>query len=137
MNESYLKPLPEPSIDSQPYWDGLKARRIMLQRCADCHTVRHYPRPMCGKCHSMEVDWIEASGKGEVYSWTIAHHPFHIGFKAETPYILATVDLEEGVRIQSQLLDIDPADMKIGLAVEVIFGQATDDLVLPYFRVAK
>ena len=137
MSDPYLKPLPEPSIDSLPYWEGLKDRRVMLQRCSDCRTVRHYPRPMCGECHSMEVDWIEASGKGRVYSWTVAHHPFHIGFKAETPYILATVDLEEGVRIQSQLLDVDPADLKIGLAVEVIFGQETDDLVLPYFRVAK
>ena len=82
----------------------------------------------------METDWIEASGKGALYSWTVAHHPFHIGFKGETPYILATVDLEEGVRIQSQLIDFNPDDLKIGLEVEVVFGQATDDVVLPYFR---
>lgn len=137
MSEPYLKPLPETSIDSLPYWEGLKDRRVMLQRCSDCGVVRHYPRPMCGECHSMETDWIEATGKGALYSWTVAHHPFHIGFKAELPYILATVDLEEGVRIQSQLLDVDPADLKLGLKVEVVFGKARDDLVLPYFRAVE
>ena len=78
MDETYLKPLPEPSIDSQPYWDGLKEHRVMLQQCADCGAVRHYPRPMCGECHSMNVDWVEASGGGVLYSWTVAHHPFPI-----------------------------------------------------------
>ena len=88
MQDEYLKPLPEPSIDSQPFWDGLKDRRIMLQRCSDCGTIRHYPRPMCDKCHSMECDWVEASGHGTIYSWTESHHPFHFGFKAENrvPY---------------------------------------------------
>lgn len=137
MSEPYLKPLPEPSIDSQPYWDGLKDRRVMLQRCADCSTIRHYPRPMCGECFSMDVDWVEASGKGTICSWTVTHHPFHVGFRGETPYILVTVDLAEGVRIQSQLLDAEVEDLKLDLPVEVVFGQATDDVVLPYFRIAK
>lgn len=137
MDEPYLKPLPEPSIDSQPYWDGLKERRILLQKCADCGAIRHYPRPMCGECHSMDVDWVEASGRGVVYSWTVAHHPFHIGFRGETPYILVTVDLEEGVRIQSQLLDARAEDLRLGLPVRVVFGPAADDVVLPYFRIAE
>ena len=132
----YLKPLPEPSIDSQPFWDGLKERRLMLQTCSDCGTIRHYPRPMCEKCHSMECHWTEASGRGTLYSWTETHHPFHFGFKADIPYILATVDLEEGVRIQTQLLDAKIEDLKLGLPVEVVFGAATGDWVLPYFRLA-
>jgi len=137
MQDEYLKPLPEPSIDSKPFWDGLKERRVMLQRCANCGLVRHYPRPMCSECHSMEEEWIEASGKGAVYSWTVTHHPFHIGFRGETPYILVTVDLEEGVRIQSQLLDAKVEDLKIGLPVEVVFVPAGDEYVLPFFRIAK
>ena len=103
MQDDYLKPLPEPSIDSQPFWDGLKERRILLQKCSDCGTIRHYPRPMCDKCHSTECEWVEASGKGTLYSWTETHHPFHFGFKAEVPYILATVTLDEGVRMQTKL----------------------------------
>ena len=136
MTEEYLKPLPEPSIDSQPFWDGLKERRLMLQTCSDCGTVRHYPRPMCGECHSMQCHWTEASGHGTLYSWTETHHPFHFGFKGEIPYILATVDLDEGVRIQTQLLDAKMEDLKIGLPVEVVYGAATDEWVLPYFRLA-
>lgn len=134
MQDEYLKPLPEPSIDSQPFWDGLKDHRIMLQRCSDCGTVRHYPRPMCGECHSMECDWIEASGKGTLYSWTETHHPFHFGFKAEVPYILATVTLAEGVRMQTKLLGAKVEDLKLGLPVEAALVQETPDLVLPYFR---
>lgn len=137
MSDAYLKPLPEPTIDSQPFWDGLKDRRILLQRCADCGEVRHYPRPMCGSCQSMDVDWVEASGRGEVYSWTVTHHPFQIGFRGETPYILVTVDLEEGVRMQTQLLDAKPEDLKLGLKVEAVFAPANADVVLPFFRIAS
>lgn len=133
----YLKPLPEPTDDSKPFWDGLKERRLMLQRCADCGAVRHYPRPMCGECHSMEVDWVEASGRGTLYSWTETHHPFHVGFRGETPYILATVELEEGVRIQSQLLDASLGDLSLGAVVETVFGQADAEFVLPYFRLSR
>ncbi len=136
MTDAYLKPLPEPTVDSQPFWDGLKERRILLQRCADCGELRHYPSPMCSSCHSMEVDWVEASGRGTVYSWTVTHHPFQIGFRGETPYILATVDLEEGVRMISQVLDAKPEDMKLGLPVETVFAPADEGFVLPFFRMA-
>jgi uncharacterized OB-fold protein len=130
----YLKPLPEPSIDSQPFWDGLKERKILLQTCTDCGTKRHYPRPMCSECHSMDAHWTETTGFGAIYSWTESHHPFHFGLKAETPYILVTVTLDEGVRIQTKLLDAKVEDLKLDQKVKVVFAQETDDLVLPYFR---
>jgi uncharacterized OB-fold protein len=137
MSDNYSKPLPEPSIDSQPYWDGLKDGRLLLQTCSNCKKTRHYPRPVCDRCYSMEVDWIEASGRGVVHSWTETHHPFHVSFRGETPYILVTVDLPEGVRLQSQLLNADLAVLRIGLGVEVVFVDATDEVTLPMFRVAE
>ena len=133
MNESHNKPLPEPSIDSQPYWDGLKERRLLLQTCGNCRKIRHYPRPVCDKCYSMEVDWTEASGRATVHSWTQTHHPFHAGFRGETPYILVIVDLAEGVRMQSQLLDVDIEHVHTGMPVEVVFVDTTDDVTLPMF----
>lgn len=136
MSESYGKPLPEPSIDSKPFWDGLKEHRILLQTCANCGKKRHYPRPVCDGCHSMEYDWTEASGRGTIHSWTETHHPFHIGFKAEVPYILVTVDLEEGVRLQSQLIGAKLQDLEIGLPVQAVFADAAEGIVLPYFRLA-
>ena len=86
----------------------------------------------------MDVTWIDASGRGTVHSWTVAHHPFHQGFKGEVPYTLVTVDLDEGVRMQAQLKGRDGAGGEIGglatgLAVEVRFETAKADLVLPYF----
>lgn len=136
MNDAYAKPLPEPSIDSKPFWDGLKQHRILLQTCTNCGKKRHYPRPVCDACHSMDSEWTEASGRGTLYSWTETHHPFHIGFKAEVPYILVTVDLEEGVRLQSQLLGATLQDLRIGLPVQAVFADAAEGIVLPYFRLA-
>ena len=134
MSETYEKPLPTPTIDSKPFWDALNEKRLMFQTCANCGKVRHYPRPVCDACYSMEVEWTESSGKGTVYSWTETHHPFHVGFRGETPYILVTVDMEEGVRIQSQLIGANIDDVKVGLAVEVVFIDATDEVTLPVFR---
>ena len=131
MEDTYIKPLPEPTIDSQPYWDGLKQRRLLIQTCADCGKKRHYPRPVCDACYSLDCTWTEASGDGTIYSWTETHHPFHIGFKGDLPYILVTVDLPEGVRMQSQLIGASMADLEVGKPVETVFVQATDDLVLP------
>ena len=128
------RPAPEPTAESQAYWDGLKAHRLLFQICAKCQTPRHYPRPICGKCFSFEYDWLEATGQGQVYSWTVNHHAFHQAFKSETPFITATVDMEEGVRMQAPLNIQDPRLLSIGLAVRVIYDDVNKDLTLPRFR---
>lgn len=135
--DTYNKPIPEPTLDSQPYWDGLKAHRLLLQKCGECGKIRHYPRPVCDNCFSMDVEWIEATGKGKVHSWTETHHPFHPGFKGDVPYILVTVDLDEGVRMISQLKGATLEDLEIGMPVEVYFEDATENLTLPMFRTLK
>ncbi len=128
------RPAPEPTIDSKPYWDGLKERRLLLQQCGDCGRVRHYPRPMCAACHSLEVQWIESSRRGRLHSWTEVHHPFVPGFRDEIPYVMATVELEEGVRLQCQMLNAASAGLKLDLPVEIVFREVQDDLVLPFAR---
>ena len=134
MSESYDGPLPEPTRDSQPYWEGLRESRLLLQTCSECNVIRHYPRPMCSQCHSMKSEWTEASGTGQVHSWTITHHPFHPAFKESVPYVLVTVDLDEGVRMQSRFRGVEPTDLRIGLAVEVAFEAVTEEVTLPFFR---
>jgi hypothetical protein len=131
MNEIYRKPVPDISNDTRPYWDGLKAGKLMLQRCADCGKVRHYPRPMCDGCYSMNVDWVQSTGKGAVHSYTISHHPFHAGFKEEMPYVLVTVDLEEGVRLNAQARGIGEDEVRVGLPVKIGFEAATEEFSLP------
>jgi uncharacterized OB-fold protein len=135
--DAYAKPVPEPSRESKPYWDALNERRLVIQQCAACGKLRHYPRPVCDACYSMEVSWRPASGRGCVHSWTVAHHPFHPGFKGEPPYVLATVELEEGVRMVAQLRGVPPDAVAVGLPVEVAFERATEELTLPVFVRAR
>ena len=126
--------LPQPTEDSRPFWDALRSRRLDLQTCADCGTVRHYPRPVCPACHSMAVVWTTASGRGSVHSWTVSHQAFHPAFQNCLPTILATVDLEEGVRMNCRLEGVAPEEIEIGLLVEVDFEEVDDEVTLPYFR---
>ena len=96
--EKILKPIPEPSAMSRPYWDAAAEGRLSLQCCAECGRKRHYPQLLCSRCYSDAVIWKDASGRGKVHSWTVAHHAFHPAFAADLPYTLVTIDLEEGVR---------------------------------------
>jgi len=134
--DEYTKLVPSPTPETQPYWDGLNEGRLRLQKCADCGKIRHYPRPVCDACYSMNVDWIDASGRGAVHSWTITHHAFHPGFKQDLPYTLLTVDLEEGVRLNAQARGIDPSALRVGLPVMVAYERVKDGLTLPVFVAA-
>ena len=134
MDAVYDKLVPSPSPETQPYWDGLNEGRLRLQCCGDCGKVRHYPRPMCDACWSMKTDWVDASGLGTVHSWTITHYAFHPGFKGDLPYILVTVDLPEGVRMNAQARGIEVSALRVGLPVKVVFDRVKDDLTLPVFE---
>lgn len=129
---TYNKLVPEPTPHSARYWEGLNERKLLLQKCHGCGKIRHYPQPMCPTCHSMEVEWVEASGQGTVHSWTITHHAFHPGFREDLPCILATVDLKEGVRLNAQLRGVEAGDLRIGLPVRLAFEMVKDGLTLPY-----
>ena len=131
---TYDKLVPEPTADTRPYWDALHEGKFRLQRCAECKKVRHYPRPVCDACYSMNAEWFEASGRGMVHSWTITHHAFLPALKADLPYVLLTVDLEEGVRMQAQGRGIGEAELKVGLKVKVGFEKVKDDLTLAVFE---
>lgn len=130
---TYLKPIPERTHESKPYWDGLTQGRLLLQKCGQCGGLRHYPRPLCDACHSFDVSWVEASGLGTVHSWTISHHAFNPGFRDELPFVLVTVDLAEGVRMLAPLRGVPDAQIRIGLPVRIRFETATADLTLPAF----
>ena len=134
--DGYDKLIPSPSPETQPYWDGLNEKRLRLQQCPDCGRIRHYPRPVCDACHSMNVTWIDASGHGKVHSWTITHYAFHPGYKGELPYTLLTVDLDEGVRMNAQARGIDATDLRVGQSVRVEYEQANPGLTLPVFVAA-
>ena len=115
------KPVPHETELSKPYWDAARQGVLKIQKCSNCGTVRHYPQLVCVECYSREYGWTETSGKSTLHSWTIAHHAFHAAFKDELPYILATVDLEEGPRALGRLVGIEAQDLKIGLPLRYSF----------------
>ena len=132
-NESIAKPVPHPDDLTRPYWESLSQGVLSLQRCARCEKFRNYPRLVCDQCYSMDAEWVEASGRGEVHSWTIAHHAFHPGFIGELPYVLVVVDLEEGVRALGRLRGVPSPEIRIGLPVQLTVEQRDDGLALPAF----
>jgi uncharacterized OB-fold protein len=134
--DGYDKLVPAVTPDTQPYWDALNQGRLRLQSCADCGKIRHYPRPVCDTCFSMNVAWTDASGRGTVHSWTITHYAFHPGYKGELPYLLLTVDLEEGVRMNAQARGIDSTSLRVAMPVKLGFERATEGLTLPVFEPA-
>jgi uncharacterized OB-fold protein len=127
-------PRPRPAInrDNAYFWEGVDRGELLIQRCTKCQQLRHPPMPACAKCGSLEWDTVASSGRGTVYSWVVPHYPVVPMF--EYPYVVVLVELDEGVRIVSNLIDIDPGDVKIGMAVEVTYVQTDPGLTLPMFR---
>lgn len=123
---------PAVTHDTQFFWDGCTQHQLLIQRCTGCQALRHPPRPMCPRCNSVEWDTIESSGRGDVFSFVMPHHPPYPWF--EYPYIVVLVQLEEGIRLVSNLCEIAPEDVAIGMAVEVFYEEFEDGLVLPQFR---
>ncbi len=124
------RPLPEPTPESQPFWDGLREHRLRFQQCAACGQLRHYPRPLCDRCYSAEIRWQESSGHGRIHSWTVAHHAFHPAFKRATPYALVTVELDDGVRMNAPWRG-ELATLKLEQPVQIVFEDIAEGLTLP------
>lgn len=123
---------PVVSPDDTFFWDGVAERRLLIQRCADCGALRHPPAPMCGECGSLRWDTQQSTGRGVVYSWIESHHPNR---PDEEPRIVVLVELEEGVRLVSNLVDLPHAGPYEDLLVEVTFRPREDGVTMPYFRV--
>ena len=127
------RPLPGISDDTRFFWDGARAGKLLIQRCKGCGLLRHPPGPVCPGCHSFEWDTVEASGRGTVYSFVVMHYPEVPPFDHPNPIVL--VELEEGTRLISQIVGIQPGEVRIGQAVQVEFNSFNDgELVLPQFR---
>jgi uncharacterized OB-fold protein/acyl dehydratase len=125
------RPKPPRNQDNAFFWEGVDRGELLIQRCVSCRRLRHPPRPMCPNCQSLEWDSVTSSGKGEVYSFVIPHYPQVPMF--EYPYVVAVIALEEGTRLISNVIDIDPGDVAIGMPVEVRFVAVDDELTLPLF----
>ncbi|HEY1653010.1 MAG TPA: Zn-ribbon domain-containing OB-fold protein [Acidimicrobiales bacterium] len=130
--EAVTRPAPVLTEDNHWFWDAARDGKIVAQKCSGCHRFRHPPRPMCPWCHSLQFEITELSGQGEVYSYSALHHPQNPAF--EYPVIAALIDLEEGVRVLSNLVDVEPGDVRIGMVVVVDFRPTLHDAQVPVFR---
>jgi uncharacterized OB-fold protein len=123
---------PLPTEDEEFFWRGIEEEKLLIARCSSCSKLQHPPSPMCPKCGSIDWEVLESSGRGTVHSWIVSHHPSKTD---DGLRIVALVDLDEGTRLVTNLVDVDPAAVSNDMAVEVTFREV-EGVKLPQFRPA-
>jgi uncharacterized protein len=127
------RPRPNPSPLTQPFWDGTRRGELCVQRCAACGTHVFYPRYLCTACGSDALGWVRASGRGTVFTYTVARRPTHSAFADRVPYVIAVVELEEGPKLTTNIVGADPDQVAIGMPVHATF-EDIGDVTLVYFE---
>ena len=129
-------PTPPAAPWTAPFWKAAQAGRLLIQQCPQCGQYIFYPRRHCPHCGALEVSWVEASGRGTVYSFTVVENNAPSGFLDQMPFVIAIIRLDEGVRMMSALVACDPADVRCEMPVEVTFVDVSAELTLPKFKPA-
>ncbi len=119
---------------TQQFYDWCRQGELRFQRCDACGTWRHVPREICARCGSFASTWTRSSGRGRVFTWTVAVRAMHPAFAADAPYAPVVVEMDEGVRVVSLMVDCPPEDLRIDMPVAVVFEAVTPDVTLPKFR---
>jgi uncharacterized OB-fold protein len=135
MSELPPKPLPTMDRDSLPFWEGVRAGELRIQRCRGCGAYRWPARAICNCCRSFDAEWVKASGKGVVKSWVVTHQVFARAFQDDVPYSVILVQLEEQVDLQMIGRFSDPAiEPRAEMAVEAVFALAGGDDALVLWK---
>ena len=127
-------PLPQPTLDNVEFYEAAKRNELRFQRCSDCGTWRHYPRPACPECLSRDYSWEKSTGRGTIYTWTVVHGPTLPAFQDQLPYNVVDVLMDEGVHLQSQVLDCPGDEIYAGMPVQAEFVPFNEDFTLVKFR---
>jgi len=130
-DKEMIKPLPKPSKWSQPFWDNAKKHKLTLKKCKDCGHIDHPPYLYCTNCHSDNSEWVQASGKGKLVAYAINTYMVPFPFWDDMPYVVAMIDLEEGVRMISNIVECDHDKLKNGMELQVVFDDVSDEFTLP------
>jgi uncharacterized OB-fold protein len=135
---TYRKPIPIPSPETEFFWEKVRQHELWIQRCKDCGHNYFYPRPLCPKCLSRNVEWFKASGRGTLYSYMINHRPAP-GFEEEAPYAIAVVQLEEGPRMMTNIVGIEntPEKLVLDMPLEVTFEDVLPEVTIPKWKPAS
>jgi len=133
MEFDMTKPMPVTQPWSEKFWEGTKEGKLLIQFCNDCNSKIFYPRKFCPECWSANLSWMEGSGKAKIHTFSTAYSNVEPKFMDELPYTVAFVDLDEGIRMMTRIVDCKPEDIKFGMDVEVVFHER-EGFFLPYFR---
>lgn len=131
------KPKPVVNSWSRPFWDGTRQGKLLIQKCGSCGHHIFYPRLSCPSCFSENLDWVEASGRGTVYSYTVVHSNAPSAFVPDVPYVVAVIRLEEGVQMLSNIVGCDHEKLACDMPVEVVFEELDEEFTLPKFRPSR
>ena len=130
----YKKPIPTPSDESKPYWDGLREHRLLMPKCSACGGFWFPPTQYCAHCRSRDWAWSDVSGKGKVFSFVVYHRVYHPGFASEVPYAVAVIELAEGPRMLSNVVGVPPEQLVCEMPVEIVFDDIVEGVTLPKFK---
>ncbi len=130
------KPVPIVNPWAKPFWDAARENKLTYQKCKDCNKNIFYPRIACPHCFSDNLEWVEASGKGIVYSYTVVENNSPSAFIEDTPYVVAIIKLEEGIQMLSNIVGCDPYKVTCDMPVTVTFEKLNDEFTLPKFTPA-
>lgn len=117
------KPAPVPNADTKPFWDACNEERLIYQSCRSCGHAQFYPRSICVRCEGRALDWRDAKAAGTVHTFTIVHRAPTPAFRADAPYVLALIDLDDGFRMMMNIVDCAPESVRIGMAVRIVFEE--------------
>jgi hypothetical protein len=127
-------PPPVPDEDSAAFWEYCRAGELRAQRCTSCGRLRYPPRPTCPQCGATGVEWQQLSGRGRVFTYAVSHQAIHPALEGRVPFTTLVVELDEGLRMTSNLVEGSPP-IEIGTPVEVVFERQNDEITLPRFKV--
>lgn len=133
---SYKKPLPVIDEDTAPYWKYCKRHELRMQKCTECNHIRFPAGILCPACHCMNAEWVKLSGQGTIFSYVVFRKAYHPAYQDEIPYVVAIIQLDEGPRMESNIIDTDVNEIKIGMPVKLFFEDVTDEISLPKFKIA-
>ena len=129
------KPQPQPTPESEPFWQGARARKLLLPRCNQCSQFWFPPSKRCVHCLSADFTWSEAAGQGRIYSFVVFHRVYHPAFESEVPYAVAIVELDEGPRLLANIVGTRPEDIRCDMRVRVTFEERGEQTI-PQFKIA-
>ena len=130
----WTRSLPTISAETKPFWDACRERKLIVQRCRKCEKFQTYYRSFCCHCWDRDLEDVVASGRGTVWAATVTYQNQTPGWAELVPYVLAGVELEEGPKVMTNIINCDPESVRIGMKVKVTFVDATDEITVPFFE---